>query len=521
MRSSLYRHARIARPASRAARARERSLGQSLVELAIVTPVLLLVFAGAADLGRVFYAYVAIENATKEGAFFGSRSPLCDDASAPGCANPNNVRWRVQSELREQRVRDLAGNELVPTVQCFGPGGTPRGDLKTCTEGDMYSVSLTYPYRPLTPILGNIVGQLNVGSTSQAVVLNLAFDPTPGASVQKFVSPIGAKNASDVTSKCLEPDDTDAEGYYRSPCLDSSTSDPTDRIKLRFEQGATIAYRVRVGNSGGQSLTGVSVTDSRGSTGCSFPSSMPVGFVQVCDYVRVAPNVSGSGNEQDYVNVATIDSAQTLPVTSDVTVAVERPPARLQVGKWVSPFEEGDDGDGDPNFGFIDDLTITYSTEVPGPEAWFKIIVRNTGGRTATGLQITDSRGALPNTSACPSRPTTLQAGVSYMCRYRVPFSSASPATTSNTASATATNVVTDGDDSHTAIVRVAACIGTDRTVPDLIDLTKTQAQSAWTAAGFTGTLVTWSGNNGSRVETQDRPAYSCVPRSSTMTVTR
>jgi hypothetical protein len=484
-------------------------------------PILLLTFAAAADLGRGFYGYVAIENATKEGAFFGSRSPLCDDASAPGCADPNNVRWRVQSELREQGIRDTSGNELVPTIQCLGPGGVVRTDLRTCTEGDTYSVSLIYPYRPLTPIIGSIVGDLNLGSTSQAVVLNLGFDPTPGASVQKFVSPNGSLNASDIASKCLEPDDTDANGFYRSPCLDSSTPDPADRIHVRFEQDSTIAYRLLIGNSGGQALTGVTVTDSRGSTGCGVPSTMGVGYTQVCNYTRVAPNVTGSGNSQDYVNVATIDSNQTLPATSDVTVAIERPPARLQVGKWVSPFELGDDGDGDPNFGFIDDLTITHTTQVANPKAWFNIIVRNTGGRTATGLVITDSRGALPTNAACPTRPSTLAAGATYMCRYQVSFTAASPAVNTNTASATANNVTPDGDDSRSAVVRVSACTGSNRSVPDLIGRTKSQAQSAWTAAGFTGTLTTWNGGNNDTVDTQNRPAYSCVPQSSTMVVTR
>ncbi len=493
-----------------------------MVEFALVAPILLLAFAAAADLGRGFYAYVAIENAAKEGAFFGSRQPLCDDASAPGCSDPNNVRWRVRNELYEQGIRDASGNELVPTIECLGPGGAPRVPLKTCTEGDTYSVSLVYEYRPLTPVIGSIVGNLNLTSTSQAVVLNLAFDPTPGASIQKFVSPIGATNGGEVIGRCLEPDDQDANGFYRSPCLDSSTSDPSDRVQLRFEQGTTIAYRLRVGNSGGQTLTSATVSDSKGSTGCSFPSSMPVGYVQICNYTRVAPNVTGSGVSQDYINVGTIDSAQTLPTTSDVTVTIEKPPARLQVGKWVSPFAlGGDEGDGDPNFGFDDDITVTHTTQVATPSAWFKIIVVNTGGQTATGLQITDSRGPLPTNSNCPAL-STLAAGAVYTCRYQATFTSSSPATNSNTASATGTNVTPDGDDSHTAVVRVSACTGTnDRTVPNLIGLSKSAATAAWTSAGFTTTLSTWNGGTGSSVATQTRPAFGCIPRTSTMVVDR
>ena len=115
------------RPVTRTSR-RNRRLGQSLVEFALVAPLLLLVFAAAADLGRAFYGYVAVENAAKEGAFYGSRVPLCDDDSAPQCANPNNVKWRVQKELEKQRVFDTSGNPLVPTTPVPGTRWRPSGD---------------------------------------------------------------------------------------------------------------------------------------------------------------------------------------------------------------------------------------------------------------------------------------------------------------------------------------------------------------------------------------------------------
>lgn len=504
--------------------------GQSLVEFALVAPLLLLLFAGAADFGRAFYAYVAVENAAKEGALFGSRSPLCDDASGGACADPNNVTWRVRAELREQGIRNPDGTELTPTVACLTPGGVPRGSLTDCAAGDIYEVALAYPFRLLTPILGSVIGDLDLGSASRAVVFNLAFDPTPGASINKFVSPIGAVNETDITTKCNEPDDTDANGFYRSPCRDSSTTEPNDFLTVRFEEGDTIAYRIVVGNNGAQTLSGVVVSDSQGSTGCSFASTIAVGAtLPVCNYTRTAPIVPGAALEMDYDNTASVDTNQTLPVESRVRVAVEKPPAELRVLKWVSPFQLGGDGDGHSGgvsnrFGTIDDLTVTYrpAPEVSGGTAWFKIIVINTGGQPATGLAVSDSRGALPVNATCPAVPSTLNAGASWECRYSVPFSSTSPATEDNTVTATADNVTPDGNDTETARLRVAACTGTgNRTVPRLIGLTKAQAGTAWTAAGFTGTLTTWTGQNTDPIVTQNRPAYECVAATSNMTVTR
>lgn len=49
--------------------------GQSLVEFAIVAPLLLLLVLGAMDFGRMFYAKIVITNAAREGANYLSRFP--------------------------------------------------------------------------------------------------------------------------------------------------------------------------------------------------------------------------------------------------------------------------------------------------------------------------------------------------------------------------------------------------------------------------------------------------------------
>ena len=204
-------------------RGRNRSRGQSLVEFALVVPILLLVFAGAADLGRAFYAYVAIENGVKEGAFYGARAPLCTDDVAAGCGNPRNVEWRVRNEL--ENLRNPDGTQLTPTVACLDQvSGTPHALMTDCAAGDTYQVTLSYPFKFLTPILGDILGgTLDLNADSSAVVLNLAFDPTPGASVQKLVRVANAVNGAAIVSSCLEPDEFDSAGYYRSPCHDTTT----------------------------------------------------------------------------------------------------------------------------------------------------------------------------------------------------------------------------------------------------------------------------------------------------------
>jgi hypothetical protein len=508
---------------------RDTSLGQSLAEFALVAPILLLILGAAADFGRAFYGYVAIENAAKEGAFFGSRNPFCDDSASQGCGDPNNVIWHVRNEV--QNLTNPDGTPLTPTIECLAPGGTPRADIRDCVEGDTYEVIVVYPFRLLTPLLGNVLGNpISLSSGARAVVLNQAFDPNPGASAQKLVSPSGAVNESDIVARCLEPDDFDSAGYYRSPCRDSSTpNDPSDVVFVTFQSGDTVDYKVTVANSGAVGLSGVTINDSQGwpptSPTCpARPNSLAVGATYVCEYSRTAPTVPGAGSTFDHVNQLTVDAAEIGPAVDAVTVRVERPPAMLRVLKWVSPFRDGNDGDGNPSFGTLDTLSVTFNAQVPQPSAWHRVIVINTGGQTATGIQILDTNGILPfgqndADSVCDPAPATLAAGAQFVCRYRVDFTAATVQV--NTVTATSPDVTPDSDDQASDTITVAACPATNRVVPNLIGLQKAAAQAAWTAAGFTTALTVWNGQPNATVVTQNRPAFECVPASSAMTVTR
>ena len=69
---------------------RKRTLGQSLVEFALILPVFLVFFAATLDLGRVFYANITLNNAAREGAFQAARRrelyiehQPCDQATEP------------------------------------------------------------------------------------------------------------------------------------------------------------------------------------------------------------------------------------------------------------------------------------------------------------------------------------------------------------------------------------------------------------------------------------------------------
>ena len=447
---------------------RARIRGQSLLEFALVVPILLLIFAGAADLGRIFYTYVAIENAAKEGALYGARYPLCDTASTL-CPNPGNAEFRA----RQETVNVLTDTDLDIDVNCYPrAGGAAYLDLRDCQPGDRYEVTADTDFHLITPFLSDVMGgDFTLSNTANADVLNLAFDPTPGVGPTKLVRITGtvgsggARNAAEIAAECDEPDPTGSAGYYRSPCLNEATG---LQYKIKFRSGDTINYKVIARNNGGTNLTGVTMDDTLGwPGGCpTRPTSMAVGgTAYVCSYSRVAPTIPGSAVTMDYINTYTVDGNEILATTDGATVTVEKPPADLQVLKSVSVYKLGNDGDGNPTFGTADTITVSKSPLTPNVSVWFRLTVTNVGGQIASGLAVTDTHGSLPVNSDCPAVPSTLAVNATWSCKYQVTYNSNQ--VVNNTVTATGTNVAPDAGDTHIATVTVATCGGTNQSIPN------------------------------------------------------
>ena len=158
--------------------------GQSLVEFALVLPILLLLLGGAIDLGRLFYAQVSISNAAKEGAFYGSTNPGCDQPKT-GCVDPRTVSWHI-----EQEAADLT--PLSYNVECLHAGSSVA--LSACAEDDTYRVNVQFTFALVTPILSGIFGDsIPLHATASAVVFNetadLSATPLPAGSSSPSPTP--------------------------------------------------------------------------------------------------------------------------------------------------------------------------------------------------------------------------------------------------------------------------------------------------------------------------------------------
>jgi hypothetical protein len=153
-----------------------------VVEFALIVPIALLLMGAALDLGRLFYAQVAIENAAREGAFFGSANPRCDTATRAFCADPDTAEWRVRNEA--------VGLDGLNVAFTCSSGGTPVS-MTSCQAGDTYQAVVSTGFGLVTPLLLPIVGSnINLEASATAIVLDDAFDPNASPQPQASVPPL-------------------------------------------------------------------------------------------------------------------------------------------------------------------------------------------------------------------------------------------------------------------------------------------------------------------------------------------
>ncbi len=119
--------------------------GQSLVEFALVLPLLILLLGGVLELGRAFFAYVAVTDAAAEGATYASIYPA--------------------SSIQEITDRAQAATsgliQLAPSmIQVERP---------SLTAGAPITVTITYPFTLVTPILGDLVPGRTISLRAVAV----------------------------------------------------------------------------------------------------------------------------------------------------------------------------------------------------------------------------------------------------------------------------------------------------------------------------------------------------------------
>jgi TadE-like protein len=205
----------IWRPRRAAAAADSGQHGQSLVELALMMPILLLILFGMMEFGFVFSHHMTLEYATREGARLGAAlGNGTDDAPCSG-TSPEPVDWQIMAAV--QRVLTSPGSQVPPArisqiriykatstgaetpgvVNVWVPGSGPTVDgerlvfrpsgptgWNACARNsgsspDSIGISLVYRYDYVTPLgtLMNIVGPASLTISDRTI---MALNPPAG-----------------------------------------------------------------------------------------------------------------------------------------------------------------------------------------------------------------------------------------------------------------------------------------------------------------------------------------------------
>jgi Flp pilus assembly protein TadG len=158
---------------------RRRRRGQALVEFALVLPILLLMIFGIVDAGRLIYTYNTVSNAARDGARvaivnqsnFGTDT--CDTTSTTawpiGCAVTSGLELGLTAADVSVSYRDA-----TDSVACSDPNNP--GQLLI---GCLAVVTATGDFTPITPVIGQIIGQVSLSSTTKIPVERVCSNPPP------------------------------------------------------------------------------------------------------------------------------------------------------------------------------------------------------------------------------------------------------------------------------------------------------------------------------------------------------
>jgi uncharacterized membrane protein (UPF0127 family)/Flp pilus assembly protein TadG len=123
--------------------------GTSIVEAAILTPLLLLLTFSIADFGALFYVYLALENGVAQASRYGVTGNLMDDPANPGTplSRTDSIKAAMRQAAPTLTLPDSAFSfsSMAPGAAAWSPG--------TGGPGDIERVTVDYTWTLMTPLL--------------------------------------------------------------------------------------------------------------------------------------------------------------------------------------------------------------------------------------------------------------------------------------------------------------------------------------------------------------------------------
>ena len=138
--------------------------GQSLVEFAVILPVFVLLLVGIFDLGRAVYATSTLNNAAREA----GRLAIVDQTFS-----------HIQTEAIKQSVAlGLAPIDVLIDFRAPATPNKPNSCGSPIQLGCIADVRINYTFNPATPMIEQLVGNIQLNGETRFVVEAICAQPT-------------------------------------------------------------------------------------------------------------------------------------------------------------------------------------------------------------------------------------------------------------------------------------------------------------------------------------------------------
>lgn len=134
--------------------------GQSLVEFGLILPIFLLIVFGIVDFGRAVFAYSTLNSAAHEAA----RVAVVDQVTTHITDEAIKQAYTLDLDSGDVSLDWRSAFNLNTPNSCGGFVGST--DVVTCT----LIVRVNYEFNAATPLIGNIIGPLDLVGESKMIV---------------------------------------------------------------------------------------------------------------------------------------------------------------------------------------------------------------------------------------------------------------------------------------------------------------------------------------------------------------
>jgi Flp pilus assembly protein TadG len=163
--------------------------GQGLAEFALVFPIIVLLLVGVFDIGRGVYAYTSIANAARQGARVAAVNQLYPSETDTDCNENMPVEdmsvgasptWSIRACAAAAatslglRPTDVSVSYAPPSGSNLACPAGPTPALPSANTpfhvGCVATVTVTYTWSPITPIVSTFLGSVSMTATSSMPV---------------------------------------------------------------------------------------------------------------------------------------------------------------------------------------------------------------------------------------------------------------------------------------------------------------------------------------------------------------